>query len=597
MTSSDSDHWFESFRAGLQRDEAERTGTEPAVPSLPNELPDVPRYTIGERIGEGSAAVVYRGWDRELGRPVALKVLRDTADVRRSLRLRFHREAKIAAGLNHPNIVRIYDLGEVEGRLFMVMELVEGSSLGSLISDQAIPLDDKLRLLEKAARGVAQAHAQGIIHRDLKPANILVDRAREPKVGDFGISLGIEAEPRLTRTGEPLGTPAYMAPEQVRGSGDPTVRTDVYALGAILYEMLTGRPPHLASTIPELYQKILEGEPELPHVLASGSPRAAGAVALRGLSRNPADRYADAGEFAEDLARYLRGEPVHARNPGPVRRIGIRLRGRPLAGTLLLGAVAFGLIAAAAALSRKTVDIHRSVLLSAVARMFDQEKGRLDERYKGLQPVRLIAALQAASGHGPDTTPPEEIRELLNYELKKLRVEPELLALMPLRGKAVYGRGPAAALASLENLPPGAGLSYTAVDGRLWLLEGAEVRDTAPEHEDVVHGYRWIGAPIDSAALPGMIDAEAGLVAWIGPDRQVLASSGTVDKDSLQREIATIDGRSLRVSSEPLSGALVPIRQALLVHAHGVREFTILAATLAGAILLGAGIVLLARPR
>jgi serine/threonine-protein kinase len=598
MTSSDFDHWFESFREGLRRDDAERAGTEPAAPPLPDGLPDIPRYTIGERIGEGSAALVYRGWDRELGRPVALKVLRDTADVRRSLRVRFHREAKIAAGLNHPNIVRIYDLGEVEGRLFMVMELVEGSSLGSHMSDRAISLEDKLRLLEKAARGVAQAHAQGIIHRDLKPANILVDRAREPKVGDFGISLGIEAESRLTRTGEPLGTPAYMAPEQVRGSGDPTVRTDVYALGAILYEMLTGRPPYLAPTIPQLYQKILEGEPELPTVLAPGAPRAVAAVALKGLSRSPADRYADAGEFAEDLGRYLRGEPVQARNPGSLRRLGIRLRARPLAGMLLLGAMVIGLIALAAALSRKTMDTHKAVLLAAVARIFDQEKARLDERYKGLQPVRLIAALQAASEHAPDnTTPPEEIRELLDYELKKLRVEPELLALMPLRGKAVYGRGPAAVLASLENLRPGPGLSFTAVDGRLWLLEGAEVRDTAPEHEDVIHGYRWIGAPIDSGALESAIDADAGQVAWIGPDRQILARTGAIRGGTLEGEIATVDGRSLRISSEPLAGALVPIRQALLIRAYGVREIAILAANLAGTISLVAGIVLLARPR
>jgi len=597
MSSSGFDRWFESFREGLKRDEAERAGTDPAGPPLPDGPPDIPRYAIGERIGEGSAAVVYRGWDRELGRPVALKVLRDTAGVRLSLRVRFHREAKIAAGLNHPNIVRIYDLGEVEGRLFMVMELVEGSSLGSLMSDRALPLQDKLRLLEKAARGVAEAHAQGIIHRDLKPANILVDRSREPKVGDFGISLGLEAEPRLTRTGEPLGTPAYMAPEQVRGSGDPTVRTDVYALGAILYEMLTGRPPHLAASIPQLYQKILEGEPELPQVLAPGAPRAAGAVALKGLSRNPADRYADAGEFAEDLSRYLRGEAVQARNPGPLRRIASRLRLRPLAAALLAGAVVFGLVALSAALSRKTVEIRRASLLAEVARMFEQEKVRLDERYKGLQPVRLIAALQAASELGPDATPPEEIRELLNYELKKLRVEPELLALLPLRGKAVYGRGPAAALASLENQRPGPGLSFTAEGGRLWLLEGSEVRDTAPEHEDVVRGYLWIGAPIDSAALPGMFDADAGLVAWIGSGRQVLARSGPIDDHALEEETATVDGRSLRVSSEPLAGAFIPIRQVLLVHAHGVREFAILSANLAGAISLVLGIALLARPR
>jgi len=597
MSSSDFDRWFDSFRLGLQRDEAERAGTTPAAPSLADGLPDIPRYAIGERIGDGAAAVVYRGWDRELGRPVALKILRDTADVRRSLRVRFHREAKIAAGLTHPNIVRVYDLGEVDGRLFMVMELVEGSSLSSVLSERSLALDAKLRLLERAARGVAQAHAQGIIHRDLKPANILVDRVREPKVGDFGISLGVEGEPRLTRTGEPLGTPAYMAPEQVRGGGDPTVRTDVYALSAILYEMLTGRPPHLAHSIPELYQKILGGEPELPHVISQGAPKAAGAVALKGLSANPGDRYADAGEFADDLARYLRGEAVQARNPGFAHRIGVRLRARPLAGTLLLGASVFFLIGLAATTSRKTVDTNRALLASAVSRLFDQERGRLEERYKGLQPVRLIAALQAVAERGPDATPTEEIRELLDYELKKLRVDPELLALMPPKGRAVYGRGPATVIASLENVRPGQGLAFTAVEGRLWLLEGTEVHDTAPEHEQVVRGVRWIGAPIDSGALKGMIDDDAGIVAWIGPEQQVLASSAPFEAEEVPRPVVTVADRSLRVTTEPLAGALVPIQQLLLVHGHGVREFVILAANAAAAVLLAAGVVLLVRPR
>jgi len=152
-------------------------------------------------------------------------------------------------------------------------------------------------------------------------------------------------------------------------------------------------------------------------------------------------------------------------------------------------------------------------------------------------------------------------------------------------------------LASLENLRPGPGLSFTAVDGRLWVLEGAEVRDTAPEHEDVIHGYRWIGAPIDSGALEGTIDADAGQVAWIGPDRQILARTGAIRGDSVEGEIATVDDRSLRVSSEPLAGALVPIRQVLLIRSSGAREFTILAANLAGTISLVAGVVLLAMPR
>src|SRR5581483_10529228 len=282
MSSSDAERWFDSFREGLRRDEEERAGGAPRGPVLADGPPDLPRYAIGGRLGEGAAAIVYRGWDRELGRPVAVKVLRDTADVRRSLRARFHREAKIAAGLDHPNIVRVYDLGEVAGRLFMVMELLEGPSPGARWSDPDAPLGEKLRLLEKAARGVAHAHARGVIHRDLKPANILVDGAGEPKVGDFGISLGPDSEPRLTRTGEPLGTPAYMAPEQVRGDGDPTVRTDVYALGAVLYEILEGRPPHGAGPVPDLYRRILEEEPEPPR-----TPSAAAAVAQKALSKDP----------------------------------------------------------------------------------------------------------------------------------------------------------------------------------------------------------------------------------------------------------------------------------------------------------------------
>ncbi|HLY10020.1 MAG TPA: serine/threonine-protein kinase, partial [Planctomycetota bacterium] len=554
------------------------------------------RYAIGERIGEGAAAVVYRAWDRELGRPVALKVLRDTADVRRTLRARFHREAKFAAVLNHPNVVRLYDLGEVEGRLFLVMELVEGSSLGALLNDRSLDLEAKLRLLEKAARGVAQAHAQGIIHRDLKPANILVDRSREPKVGDFGISLGVDSEPRLTKTGEPLGTPAYMAPEQVRGIADPTVRTDVYALGAMLYEILTGRPPHQGRSVPELYQKILDHEPDLPQAHAPDAPKAAGAVALKALSKNPSDRYSDAGEFAEDLSRFLRGEPVLARNPGMVRRIVLQLRARPLAAALLCGAAVFSVLSLASTRSPRTLDLHRAALQSAVGRMFDQERARLEERYKGLQPIRLIAALQAAAERGADATPPEEIRELLDYELKKLRVDPDLLALMSPGGKVVYGRGPAAAIAVLELVRPGGGPTFAAVDDRLWLLEGADVRDTAPDSGSALRGYRWIGAPLDSSTLAGRIPEEAGLVAWTGSDRRVLAGTappGTLDPGESLR----IGGRALRVYSEPLPGAVSPIRQTLLVDARGGRELATLGGGAAAAILLAAGLVLLARGR
>ena len=600
MSSSEFDRWFENFREGLQRDEAERAGTEPAAPALTDGFPDIPRYTIGERLGEGAAAIVHRAWDRELGRPVAIKLLRDTADVRRTLRARFHREAKIAGSLNHPNLIRVYDVGEVEGRLFMVMELVEGSSLSAVLSNRSVPRDEKLRILEKAARGVAAAHRQGIIHRDLKPANILIDRAREPKVGDFGISLEMEAEPRLTRTGEPLGTPAYMAPEQVRGHEDPTVRTDVYALGAILYEILTGRPPHGGRSLPELYQKILEEEPEAPRTLAPDAPKAACGIAEKALSKNSRDRYQDAGDFADDLARHLRGEAVRARNPGLLRRTLGRLRARPMALASLLAAAGLSVAAGSAAAGPGTLDANRAALQAAVLRIFDQEKSRLEERYKGLQPVRLIAALEAAAERGSEATPAEEIQDLLDYELKKLRVDPELLAVFPVKGRAVFVRGPAAALRVLENRVPAPGIAFTAAGGRLWLLEGTAVRDTAPEHDGLVRGYRWIGVPIDSAALAGALPEDAGLVAWSGPDRGRLA--GTAPPDALGAPEAPgnavrVGSRSLHRFTEPLSGALVPIDQHLLVDARGLRELVVRSAGLASALSLAMAVVLLARAR
>jgi serine/threonine-protein kinase len=600
MSSSDFDRWFENFREGLQRDDAERAGTEPSPPALADGFPDLPRYTIGGRLGEGAAAIVHRAWDRELGRPVAIKLLRDTADVRRTLRARFQREAKIAGGLTHPNIVRVYDFGEVDGRLYMVMELVEGSSLSAILYNRSIPRDEKLRILEKAARGVAAAHAQGVIHRDLKPANILTDRAREPKVGDFGISLVADSESRLTRTGDTLGTPAYMAPEQVRGRPDPTVRTDVYALGAILYEILTGRPPHLGRSLPELYQNILDEETEHPRVLAPDCPRAAGDVALQALSKDPADRYANAGEFADDLARHLRGEAVRARNPGALRRMGGRLRSRPMAIAGLLATAVFTIAVIAATGSPRTVDTNRAVLHTAIARLFEQEKSRLEERYKGLQPVRLIAALQAAAERGSEATPAEEIQDLLDYELRKLRVDPDLIALFPMKGRAVYARGPAAALAALENRGPGAGLAFTAAEGRLWLLAGTPVKDTAPEHEGMVRGTRWIGVPIDSAALPGLLPGDAGLVAWSGPNGRMLA--GTAPASALgphdqPQDAIPVGDRSLHRFQEPLAGALVLIHQHLLVESRGTREVVILWAGLASALSLTLSVVLLARPR
>ncbi len=313
------------------RDLSEHERTRTAAPgggsALTDETPNLSRFEILERIGEGATAVVYRARDRQLQRTVAVKVLRERAGLNDVARERFRREAKAAAGLSHPNVVTVHDAGEEQGRPFLVMELVTGRPLDAVLKDPAVPRSTLLPLLEKAARGLAAAHAKGVVHRDLKPANILVTAAGEPKVGDFGLAHVIETRTELTRTGTTLGTPLYMAPEQVEGRSDAiSPRTDVYALGAILYEILSGHPPHVAETLADLYARIVRRDADpIPEAAADAQT-----IALKALEKEPERRYADAGEFADDLARHLKGEPILARPVGPAGRLLRRIRRNPL---------------------------------------------------------------------------------------------------------------------------------------------------------------------------------------------------------------------------------------------------------------------------
>ena len=238
------------------------------------------RYDLQERLGEGGAAEVYRAWDRQLKRPVALKLLRETMAASESLRRRFEREAQTMAGIAHPHVVAVHDAGERDGRLFIAMELVEGRPLAAMLAARQFDLRLMLELLEKAARGVGAAHEKGIVHRDVKPGNILVAKDGTPKVADFGLAHLVGSETGLTKTGSTVGTPLYMAPEQVRGDREITPRTDVYALGAILYEALAGRPPHVGQTVPEVYGKILMEEPVAPRKLNAGAPAEVETIAL-----------------------------------------------------------------------------------------------------------------------------------------------------------------------------------------------------------------------------------------------------------------------------------------------------------------------------
>jgi tetratricopeptide (TPR) repeat protein len=301
------------------------------------------RYETGEKLGEGAVSIVHRGFDRELGRPVALKFLRDGLVSLDKVRERFHREAQSLARMDHPNVVKVHDVGQSGPRLFLVMELVEGGSFGLLLLKEPRASRKAIGLLEQAARGVQHAHERGIVHRDLKPDNILVAGGTTAKVADFGLAHLAESGTSLTRTGTLLGTPMYMAPEQVHGRAEVTLRTDVYALGVILYQVLTGRTPYDAETVSQVYEQIVQEDPVPPRKLHPELPWELEAVALKAMEKEPSRRYPSAAAFADELRRWLAGEPVEARPVTTIARAWRRVarnRVRLAVGLIVLLAVA-----------------------------------------------------------------------------------------------------------------------------------------------------------------------------------------------------------------------------------------------------------------
>jgi len=293
-------------------------------------LPSVPGYVIESVLGRGGMGVVFRARHLRLNRLVALKMSLSNHFPDRQERDRFQREAESVAALHHANIVQIHDVGDASGRSYFTMELVEGGTLSQKLFGTPLPARQAAELLATLTRAVQAAHGCGIIHRDLKPANVLLTADGTPKISDFGLARRVDHDSALTGLGMPLGTPSYMAPEQARGTSDkvdPTV--DVYSLGAILYELITGRPPFCGESSAETIQQVLHEDPVQPGHLNPRIPRDLETICLKCLQKEPEDRYATAATLEDDLNRFLRGDEISARRDGWGTWLWRRVRRRP----------------------------------------------------------------------------------------------------------------------------------------------------------------------------------------------------------------------------------------------------------------------------
>jgi serine/threonine-protein kinase len=310
---------------------------------------DLPRdfgpYELIEEIGRGGMGVVYKARQKTLDRTVAVKMILATHLASPEHIRRFQVEAWAAARLRHANITQIHDVGQYNGQHFFAMEYVEGESLAQRIARQRLSFDAAVRLLTVVAQAVDHLHAQGVVHRDLKPSNILLDRDDHPYVTDFGLAKVFVPGSEATTTGVIAGTPSYMAPEQAAGhNSEVGPAADIYSLGAILYELLTGEPPFRRENPLDTLLDILGREPHYPRQLNPRVPQGLELICLKCLAKSPADRYRSAAALADDLERFARQEPLSVKPPRAMERLTQWARRQPALASRLGGLGVFYLV-------------------------------------------------------------------------------------------------------------------------------------------------------------------------------------------------------------------------------------------------------------
>ncbi|MBI4612759.1 MAG: serine/threonine protein kinase [Planctomycetes bacterium] len=510
------------------------------------------RYRILGELGAGGMGKVYLALDPTLGRRVALKVMLGALDDPRT-KERFLREARAIARLQHPGIVAIHDVGEEDGEPYFTMDYVEGRDLAQL-ANLGLPVERGARILAQAARAVEAAHQAGVIHRDLKPSNVLVDRDGKARVLDFGLARVVdESLSALSRSGTLIGTPAYMAPEQINPAcGDIDARTDVWALGAILYEIAVGQRPFQGGNEAALFYRIMTTDPVRPRSVVPTLPRDLETIALKALERKKDARYPSAAAFAEDLERHLAGEPILARPLGPfVWAVRWMRRHRVVvaaAVVLLVGILGWRLA------SRRTERAAEDA--AATTRSNAEIERRARERAEKIEAAKesargFPARLEEANTGKPDA----RIFDSLRGDLDRLS-----RSIQSIDWSAAPASSPAASPATLahweDEIDLGTGRAIVEDEIRERFPEARECLSRVlaqPTASEGTEEARWWTTEIDWLELPGELRK------WPDPRDLVVEKSG--DRPRLERLIEGLSASSLRHRPEA-----DPQRAKLLCH-------------------------------